>query len=509
MGWRDRAIPVQPASTNDWRTRAIPVEMPHAPTPIAPDPGEKTTTEESALQGFGQGGTLGYLPEIQAGAGAIGQKAIETLGGPEADTYQQLKDYFQKRNQTMRTEHPVATSVGNIAGAVMTLPIGGSAKGAGFLARAARAAGTGAAYGGLANPETEATPQDPYANLKARLANAGIGAGLGFGGEALIGGTGQAIEKAGERFAGKAVVKQIGANAGQIKKILQKDELPKIETFIRDEKLMRPGKSLEDVADHTKEILETDGPAIGQLYQDAQDQAKTLGIGQKNRISGPELADEILKNAREKFKSHANRDVVMKEMESAVAPLRDLGENANIVDIHNYRKSLDENINWAQKAQERDAVQNSFIDARNLVADKTKNTINALDEALGGNQLDALKKLNARYSAASTVNNISTQGVARETAKAFMGHGVIGGGVGLGAGTLEYNRSHDPLKAFGVGLGSALGVTAARKFGSPVGYYGGKAVQSLGQGIEALTPNPGAMGVGLTSPWVNMKKKEQ
>lgn len=477
-----------------------------------PPPDENApSSAASGLQGFGQGATLNYLPEIQARVAQGIENVGELLGGEPADTYEQSLEYFRDQDKRMREANPLPYAGGNVAGSVATIPVGGgAAKGVGLAAKAGRAALTGGLYGLALNPEMDISNQDQYADLKARLANAGMGAALGGLGEGAIGTIGAGLRKTGERLSNTAVVKQIGANAGQVKKILQKDALPKIESFLKENGLMSAGKSVDDVAAKSREILDTDGPAIGRLYDEAQLQNEALGMsGANTKINGNELAESILNKAKQKYKTHANRDMALKEIETAVAPLRDMGDNANIVDVHAYRKSLDENIDWSKKTQERDVVQNAYIDARNIVSDKTQDTISALDKALGGKNLELLKKLNERFSQAATVNNIATQGAARESAKAFMGQGVIGGGAGLGAGALEYQRSGDPAKALGVGLATGIGVTAARKFGAPVGYYSGKAAARGGRAIEQISSRPGEVGIGTAAPWLFMQNKER
>lgn len=495
-----------------WETAPEPKDSPVIP----PVQGSDEGAPAAALQGFGQGGTLGYLPQAQAGV-AYGLERVlpESLGGGN-DTYEVLKKQFEKRNQALEAAHPIATTAGNIAGAVATLPAGGElAEGASLAAKAGRAAGVGAGYGALANPEgAPSITEDPYANLKARLQNAVAGGATGGIAEGTLAGLGAGLEKWGGRLADKTVVKQIGANANQIKNILKKDELPTVEGLLVNENLMKPGTTLEDVAGTTKNILNEDGPKIGQLYDkaqtDAQSVANSVGVNSSGvRISGPDLADEIMSKVKSEVRTHPNRDAVLKEMESSLQPLRDMGDNANIKDIHEFRKGLDENIDWTKSARERPVVQDAYVTARNMVADKAKNTIDNIDKATGGNQLDLLKKLNDRYSAASTVNNISTQGVARETAKAFMGHGVIGAGAGTGAGYLEYQRSHDPLKAAAVGLGTAMAVTGARRYAPPLGYYGGNLAEKVGEKIGQSVKNPGRVGAAAASPWFMLKAGNQ
>lgn len=645
------------------------------PTDVAPVGSQEpqTSAAEAALQAFGQGGTFGYLPEIQAGVGHAAESTAEYFGGPPATDYEDLKAYFKKQNELKKTEHPIASIVGNIAGAVGTMPLGGmlvrgagtiptvakgaetaygaaksipflgkflgaekaiqgtepalqlaghtgvatrevaplaleagteiapdllsagqtikipfnknivsrvvgeapvASEGAGALQqivkggasgaeviggdlavaqkvaqeaaqaqKAAQAAETiapelakqslkyklgkamtgGALYGAAVNPESEG---DAYDELKARLHNAVIGGALGAGGESLVGGIGTGLTKMGEKLSKTAIIKQIGANAGQIKKILLKGELPKIEGFMSKEGLMKPGNSIETVAEKTAKIIEDDGPKIGKLYEDAQAAAKAVhekvktsneiplhydkttgGFKTLDKINGNSLADEIVSTVKAASKNHPDRNLVNKTIDDAVAPLRDMGDNANIVDLHQFRQGLDENINWGQVSKERDAVQRAYIKARNMVVDKTKNTIDALDKTLGGNKLKELKDLNERFSVASTVNKISTQGQGREMAKVLMGHGVVSGGAGLTAAGLEYSRSHDPLKAAAAGAATAIGVTAARKYGAPIGFYGGKAISTVGKGINKVTPSSQNIGAGLASPWFNMGSK--
>lgn len=502
------APPPAAAAAKPWeRYQAAAEPAPSAAVEIPPSATAPASAADAGLQGFGQGGTLGYQPELQAAAAYGLQNVLpESMGGGGDESFADLKRYFAKRNENLKAAQPGATSAGNIAGAVMTLPVGGpEAEGAGLLTRMLNAGKAAGAYGAASNPTTseETDYVNPLARLKSGLESAVVGGLMG----GLIKNTGPAASKSGQKMSDKAVVKQIGANAGQIKKILQKNEIPKLGEFLGEQGLMRPGNSIDDVVEKTGEILKEDGPKIGKLYADAQAAAEAQGSILKNKINGNKLADKIVADAKAAVRTHADRNHVNKTIEDAVAPLRDMGDDANIVDLHDFRKSLDEGINWGTRAKERDAVQRALIDARNSVADETKRAIDSLDKVLGGKKLDELKALNARYSTASTVNNISTQGASREMAKAFMGHGVIGAGAGVGGASIEYRRSHDPLKALGAGIATALGVTAARKFGNPIGFYGGKGLNAIGEGLSNVTPPAESLGLGVTAPWLLMGDK--
>jgi len=532
--------PASPPSGAAFKVGQAPWEtnQPTSPHEAAPAGPEKTSVGEAALQGFGQGGTLGYLPEMQAGVetginagmGKVNEYFPDTFQSYDPNlTYAKTLQEWRKQNETMKNEHPLATMGGNVAGALMTLPMGGpvaegsaAVKGLQALglgekaltaAKIGKAATVGAGYGALANTEN---PEGDYLDLKQRLDNAKTGAIFGGGGEAAALGGAAALKTAAEKLKNSAIVKQIGANAGQIKTILKKDQLPEIGQFMKDEGLMGVGKNTEKVAEATKDILETDGPKIGQLYQDAQNQAQavqnTLGVNNSGtKISGPDLADQIMAEVKAKAKNNPNRDQVMREMESSLQPLRDMGDNANILDVHDFRKGLDENIDWSKSSREKGIMQRSYVSARNIVADKTKDVINQLDNVLGGNKLGELKDLNQRFSNAALVNNTATQATGREMAKVLMGGALnsVGGGI---AAQGEYSRSHSPLNAAGAFVLGSLATGAARKLAVPVSFQTGRAAGALSKGLEAVGNNPGMVGGGAAaaeSPWLSINKKEK
>lgn len=140
-----------------------------APTEQAPPPLESSAAE-AALQGFGQGGTLGYLPELQAGLA----KVLE----PETP-YAKLKEYFGQRNTALKEEHPSATLAGQLGGAIASAPLSGmAARGALGAIPGATAIGEGL---GAIKSGAEAIPLVGKAipTLGAVGEQAAIGAGYG------------------------------------------------------------------------------------------------------------------------------------------------------------------------------------------------------------------------------------------------------------------------------------------------------------------------------------------
>jgi hypothetical protein len=158
------------------------------------------TTLESGLQSFGNVATLGHLPEIQARYGQMTEKIGEAMGGEKATPYEDLKKYFKTRADVLYEKAPTAGFLGGATGMAATSPIGAGRTAAGLLTRAAESAGVGALYGAGINPEVESTPEDPYAELKARGEGAIYGAALGGGAEAGLHYGAPLAKKAGEKL---------------------------------------------------------------------------------------------------------------------------------------------------------------------------------------------------------------------------------------------------------------------------------------------------------------------
>lgn len=173
------------------------------PAPQAAAPKEDTTAE-AALQGVGKGMTMGYLPEIQAGAYQAGEEIANLFGANIPDeSYEESLKAFYNRQKTLETDSPTASKIGEVAGAVMLpLPGAATAKGATALGRIGSAALKGAAIGGATgalqktSDETPRLKDDPMANLKERLKNAGYGAALGGAAGSALTAVGEGIKKA-------------------------------------------------------------------------------------------------------------------------------------------------------------------------------------------------------------------------------------------------------------------------------------------------------------------------
>lgn len=189
----------------------------------APD----TNQGQAFLEGYGQGATFGYLPQIQAGVAPAQDWAMEQIaksdfgarlmGVPQGATvdsgdYLQRRDENIARQERLARENPATYAAGNVLGAVATTAMaaplattGRGAQAASALDRVKGAAKAGAAFGALANPgdkEGEISPVQARERIINAIKGAAIGGALGAGTEVAASGL-----KAGANVSKKAIKK--------------------------------------------------------------------------------------------------------------------------------------------------------------------------------------------------------------------------------------------------------------------------------------------------------------
>ena len=165
------------------------------PTPQAPAP--QISTPEAIVSGVKRGATANFndelsgvaaasgLPDTMAGISNMGAQlpigaarlAYEHLTGQPGEAtkaYNDAVDKIRQYQQQVDEQHPIASTVGQVGGALATslLPVGVAGQGAGLAARAGIGAATGGAYGALYGAGAGTTPED-------RLTQAATGGVLG------------------------------------------------------------------------------------------------------------------------------------------------------------------------------------------------------------------------------------------------------------------------------------------------------------------------------------------
>lgn len=178
----------------DWKSASPPAPVAEQQTPadFRGDGAGAGTSIEAALIGARQGITFGLGDEINAGVRAAG----DWIGGkPFGEAYDERLAHERGLLAQVEEENPVASTVGEIGGAMM-MPLGAAGSSTTLAGAAARGAATGAATGaayGAGNAEGGAGER-----LEGAVEGAALGALFGAGANAVVYGgtkTAQALMK--------------------------------------------------------------------------------------------------------------------------------------------------------------------------------------------------------------------------------------------------------------------------------------------------------------------------
>ena len=180
----DGRIEVRPSSP----AKEIPMEV----GPQAPDEGALS----AAGRGFGQGITFNFLDELVALGASRGvdesvlSGIIKYVTGDQGavERYNAAANEERFKNKTAQEQHPIASTVGNVAGA-LAVPIGGMANAATLPARIGRGAAIGAGVGTVAGAGEGEGAIDTGTRA---LTGLGIGAAVGGAAAPVVEGVVQA-----------------------------------------------------------------------------------------------------------------------------------------------------------------------------------------------------------------------------------------------------------------------------------------------------------------------------
>lgn len=541
--WEKYKNQAPPAPWEKYGAPAAPAE------PAEPPPGpEQFSGAESGLQGFGQGASLGYLPELQARA-EVGLDRLlpERMGGQRNLQLAEALKQWRGRDQAIAAEDPMTYLAGNVGGgASIPLPGAAFAKGGTMLTRGLKAVGTGAALGGAANPgEVEN-------ELEARKQNALMGGALAAGGSALgkaLSGAGTALKKGRQQLAFKLA----GARKAHYKDIQKFKIGDDVEKFMQQEGMLKPGQNFETALEKSTAIVDDTGKQIGATYKSVTDDLRTLAddspeIAQaldKTKLTARQIAAEVLKTARKELRGTADGNKAIGQLRSEMKNLAALDKRRTNVqttqvpagqidyvtgkpvmksvttktttipetpfeEILNYRKSLDDIAGYNKTFNESKAGQKALKIARNVIKEKLDKRIadvETISKKAGGdpqNRLALLKKLNHRYRMGRNVQKMAEDRAAGEAAKANLG--LLETIAGTGYATAEIAKGEDPLKAIGKGIVGGIALRQARKYGPGVGYQTVRAAEAASRPLRALSKVPQGAYI---SPWMRLNREEK
>jgi len=468
---------------------------------------------EAGIQGFGEGATLGYLPQLQALAGkgiefltpeSEADKALKAQGftiGDEPESYTEMRDKFVGRGEALAEQEPIATMAGQLGGGLISglamAPLTGGATAATTMARIGQAAKTGATMGFLYNPgetEGEVSPLQ----IKERLKNMAYGAVTGAitqGGLEGVAKTAKAIGRIPGTLKRYAEVKSFKASGAMLKDFRLQYGRKKVNDIGRsmlDHNVVALGDDISDIAKKSEIMKNHVGNKIGEIYKNADDQL--LKLAKPNKKQAAKLADTALDTIRlsdeiatEVHNKYTGKVGGKKVIDAVFKNLDEIAENGNDLTMSKWqeiRRSIDDNINWARD-NELPGVERELKGMRTKMQSYAKKRLATLDDIFGGQRSKEIVKANKDFSNLADVAKMAKDKMAREESKAAFGlrerlqsgvGAVVGGMVGGVPGAIA-----------GGAIGS-VATKAARQYGTPIV---ARSANKIGQILEK---NPQLLG---------------
>lgn len=461
-------------------------------------PKKEVNKGEAALQGFGQAGTFGYLPNIQAAVEPVTDKVFGLLTGNKVED---PRSYVERRDAASRRDKELSKSgaytAGQIAGSIAT-PVPGL--GAGKLAKAAT---SGAISGALYNPgDTEGEVSG--LQLGERLKGGLIGGGLGAAAQGVMSGTSKLAEKWANKsnsvkeVADLLTLDALGTKKKFAKDLIENDKIADVAEFARKENIISAGESFDDAFKKAQQIKQSSGKQIGDTYRKITEELSDPKVLQKadpeailkyqsSEVEPAKLAQEFLSRESKELTGTSGAKQVIGKLQSE---LENLAEVPNDIEsLLKYRRSLDKSIkNWAKESIGSEA---SLKRLRGFIKENIDNRIDSLDKIVGSNKTQALKELNKKFALSSDIESILQDKMESEIANRSLGlvPAMISTGGGLlGAGT-AIAQGQDPMN---IAENALLGASAGYAFKKGRDYLPAVGAKALGGAAKVLQKDPTA-----------------
>jgi hypothetical protein len=457
----------------------------------------EATKFRAATEGLAESGTFGYAPQIRAAIRPVTSWLYEKATGEDLPekSYVQARDEDIKKRQMYAEAAPSEFLGGQVVGTIGTAMapgaiIGRLGKGAQAaqalskldkLGKIGKAAASGAATGLVYNPgDTEGEIDLLQAEDRGKQALVGGATGavtqglLSAGGKAVkaFSNKGKGLEKASDMMA----VQAAGAKTGEIRKLYDKNSIQRIGKFLKEHSLVGPGKTPEDTLNAVNQMLDSDGKAISEIY------AKVGSKAMSPKALAQEMDDVFTKQLKGKASGRKALRVVQEELEN----LKDLGDNATLEDVLNFRRGIDDIINYDKSVSDMPAAQKALKKVRDFIKERLESEI----KSASPQDLEKLKVLNNRYWNASDIETIAKREMARENSKMILGlpELIVGGSYGAA----DYARNpDDALASLGKGVALGAAMKGARKYGP------GLMVRGSDLAAKGLKAIPGGNTAGL------------
>jgi hypothetical protein len=410
----------------------------------APKPAkiDKDNDTMATIEGFGQGATLGYLPQLQAKLEPVTDRIFNAFDfSDDADkvelapisqltsndeNYIQSRDSNIRRNQELQENNPYSYNIAQVLGGVTGgagLPVGQAAntiKGASKL---------GAAYGLLSNPEdVEGVVNEMQ--LTPRLKNAVVGAITGAGAQKglekiakISKPLAQKLMKSAERKAAKA----LGAERGTIKK-LGDDKVREAGRYALDNDVLDAS-----VFGNTEKMISKNKTAqskAGELMSDVYDQIDDNGLREFSPLDAAAKVDDQVGDfwARSPLNKSENNQFE-NTIEAILQRGGDSGENIAIKEAQKLKQELGKVANWKNNVNITDK-EKMARESYGIVNEMINEAVDSGAEKIGNKDLlGQLKKAKKMFSGSKVAEELLENKNAREQGNKYIGltDGIWGG----------------------------------------------------------------------------------
>jgi len=446
----------------------------------------------AAIEGFGNGASMGYLPQLQALAAKPIYAVLNAVTGQniQPDSYVQERDANIARQEALAKSNPKSYYGGMVAGGISTAPVG-EAVAAKVLpsavqgARLAKAVGTGAVIGALQNPGDEKGVIDPI-QAKERAKDAAIGGAIGGAVDIAargISNVADKVSKAGdalETTAEKNALRSVGAQKPQMKKLIAKDKVKDVGRFIIDENIAPAGAGAEDIAANAQQIKDAAGKEISSVFDQIEKSGHAGTFDRKNIAQA--MRDALMGDEDVAGSLHSKK--VLPQLEELITDFESKPGAADARELLKLKGQYDKEINYSKKAMDLPALQKGYQNIRSTINEAINDRATALSNEVRGDLAAKLKAANKRYGLASTVAEIADNKLAQDGNKFFSLTDTLGGVLGGGVGAVHGGVGSIPGAVAGAAASKAI-----RTYGPSVGT---KVIDAASKGMKAVGPTAGA-----------------
>lgn len=449
---------------------------------------------QTALENYGDTMTLGYLPQLQAGAEKIMTPVLNYITGNnvESDDYLKARDSNRKRIEELSKENPKSALIGKVAGVVNQAPLlaGKAIQGVGALEKIASAAKAGAVLGAAQNPGDIEGEYSPL-QIGDRAKNAAIGGAIGAAAQGVVEaapyikrGASNAADWFKEK-AERAAFKSVGPYQRDVIKAASKDEVRAVGRTLIDEGILKGAPSYEEIAKRTSDRLGVKGKELEDIINVLSEEGdKLVGASAPNAVakSGESIAasggidrdliaahlEKKLINPNEGIGGVAAKNEKFRQLIDEYK--NKSGRFSNIKDNEAFKRAIKEEINWKRLPDADIPVDEIFNrELYSATRQGSEDAAGAVANHIGGDMPEKFKEIKKTYGNLASAEKMASTRAAKDSANRFLSPtDYLTGTAGMAYGASQGDDLESKLTGAALGAGVGLANRALRTRGNPV-----------------------------------------